>query len=101
MNLQQAHAYFGQLLASGVNPKLPLVSLVDGEPKEICDVCQLAGNFYADPSPKMSAFRLDNGPMLALIPICEDQSDLLNPAAGASVASHVEIELPVAYDESR
>lgn len=95
MNLGQLHAYFGSLLDAGVDPSLPVVSLVAGWPQEVSDVVRLIGKFDGDPAPKMSAFKPMEGTMLALVPIGEDQSMLLNPGEGEKPASHQEEELPV------
>ena len=89
MSLRTLHTYLGQLLDAGVNPDIPVVGMSDGWPCEIADVASLKGKYHGDPSPKMSAFDFREGEMLALVPIGEDVSDLINNH------SHCEIDLPV------
>lgn len=78
MSLKALHAYLGQLLDAGVNPDMPVVGLSGGWPCEIANVICLEGQFNGDPAPNMVAFLRKEGPMLALIPIGEDESDLIN-----------------------
>ncbi len=89
MSLKALHSYLGQLLDAGVNPELPVTGLSDGYPCEIASVICLDGRYQGDPSPKLSAFLPKDGQMLVLIPIGEDESDLINEG------SHRLMELPV------
>ena len=89
VNLGTLHNYLGQLLEAGVNPEIPVTGISDGFPLEIADISLLAGSYYYDPSPKMVANVLRNGTVLALVPINEDVSDIINNK------SHQEVHLPV------
>ena len=95
MNLGQLHSYLGALLDAGVEPSLPVVSLVDGWPQEVYDITRIKGQFDGDPAPKMSAFKRMEGSMLAFIPIGDDKSTILNPREAGEAASHLEEDLPV------
>lgn len=97
MDIEQLHSFLGKLLDAGVDRKLPVVSIVDGWPNEIRDCEKLIGPYHGDPSPKMSAFAIRGGAMLALIPQCEDVAELLNPREESREVTHVREPLPVEY----
>lgn len=78
MNLGDLHQYLGKLIEDGIDPALPVASMSDDRPAEICDVQLLCGMYYYDPSPKMVANVRRQGAFLVLLPIGEDVSDQLN-----------------------
>jgi len=90
MNLIQAYRYLGKLLEAGIPPEVPLAAMSNGWPCEIADAVLLSGDYKGDPYPKMSAFALRTGPVLALVPIGEDPSDLANEGTHSSSAPPVE-----------
>lgn len=97
MNLQQLHEWTGKLIAAGVDEKLSVASLVDGSLCEVSGAVMATGDFYGDPSPKLSAFTHKTGRVLVLVPIKEDSSELFNPPEAGGQPSHVEHDLPVDF----
>lgn len=95
MNLKTLHTYLGDLLQAGVQPDLPVVSLVESWPCEIYDVAMLTGDYSGDPHPKLPAFAHRTGAMLVLVPITEDVSELLNPRDDTGVTTHIGNDLPL------
>lgn len=95
MSLKSLHAYLGQLLDAGLDPNMPVVSINDGWPCEIADIRCIVGRYHGDPSPKMSSFSPKEGNVLALIPITEDVSDLLNSKSHSEVVLPVEATSPI------
>ena len=78
MTLEQLYTHLGRLLAAGVNPDYPTTAIVDGIPHELHAVHLLEGEYYYDPSPKLAAWTKTDGTVIALRPIFEDVSELLN-----------------------
>lgn len=95
VNITELHSYLGRLLEAGIDPNLPVVSLVKSLPQEIDDLIGVEGDFEGDPSPQIMPSRQMKGRMLALIPVREYPSSLLNPRFGTGEITHTTFNLPV------
>lgn len=78
MNLLELHELTSKLLAAGVAPTVSVAAIVDGYPRELQDWEVVEGPYDADASPKMVAYTPRSGPMLALCPVADDFSQVLN-----------------------
>jgi hypothetical protein len=79
VNLNDMHDYLGQLLAAGVDPKLPMTSLVDGMPCEVSDFVVATGTFLSDPAPKLTPGSPARGVVIVAIPMGEYGDHLREP----------------------
>jgi hypothetical protein len=78
MNLGELHQYLELLIKNGIDPLLPAAVIVEGELKEVSDVLIVTGEYFNDPSPKLSAAGQRNGTVIAMLPVDEDISDPVN-----------------------
>lgn len=77
MNLGDLHAYLGRLMDAGLAATLPVTVVIDDNlPCELVEAAILSGPFKRDPAPKLTPYRNADGPMLALVSVCQDPSVL-------------------------
>jgi hypothetical protein len=96
MRIGQLRDYLDALIASGIDPNLP-VCIHDEDPvlgaMEVDDAALLEGDFREDPSPKMCGFLFSSGPFL-MLKSCLDYDPMLNADPRRYVEIEVDIEPP-------
>ena len=79
MNIGQLHQYLGELIAAGVDTKLPaILPGVSNEdsPQELTGAMLINGPYHGDPAPKLGMSRSRSGAGLLLSGQCFDIDDL-------------------------